>query len=170
MPYEPKNAAYALNSYTWKVLEANLGWTKYQGKIPIIPSAQQPEFMESGLPFIVYGSAMLPVDDLYGLNTMSVAYNIYATTSTEVNKIANVLYEVFKRQDDAAADVNQWLGVEGVSRSGGGRGVSFGTIRVTMVEHAEPSDEEGGYVSAIVLLTARYTTGRDNLITTGFTV
>ena len=166
MTYKEKSAVYALNSYTWKLLQTNLGWEAYQGVPPIIPTSQQPELMESGKPFIVYGSAFQPATDLYALNTESIAYVIYGTKVTEVNTIATLLYETFKRQDDAAADVNAWLGLEGTTRTGGNRGVTFGSIRTTMVEKAEPADEEGGFVSALVMLEARYTSDESNIVTT----
>ena len=76
-----KNASYALRSYVWKLLEANLGWTEadYKSSVPIIPSAQQPEFMEIGRAFLVYGSAIQPASHLYAHRTESVSFNVYGT-------------------------------------------------------------------------------------------
>lgn len=168
MTYKAKSAVYALNSYTWQVLKANLGWTEYGGTPLIIPDAQQPELMQSGKPFIVYGSAFQPAMHLYALNTESIAYSIYGTSSTEVNNVANLLYEVFKRQDDAAADVNDWLATEAATRAGGHRGITFGTIRTVMVEKAEAADQEAGFVSALVMLEARYVVNEPESIITTF--
>ena len=163
MTYNDFNAVYALNSYVWKLLEANLGWTRddYQGRTPIIPTAQQPELMQSGKAFLVYGSAIHQPTHLYALRNEAVSYTIYAPSSTDANKIANLLNAAFERQDEAADDVNHWLGVENKSR-----GVSFGTIRAVMVEKAEPADEEGGYVAALVMLDTKYTSDESNIITT----
>lgn len=154
-----KNATYALNSYVWKLVEANLGWEKsdYKGAAPIIPSQQQPEFMEIGKPFIVYGSAIQPAGHLYALRTESVSYNVYGTGHTEVNAVINLLAETFDRQDEAAADVNEWLAIEGPHRPAGKRAVSFGSIRTVMSERAEPSDEEGGFVAGFIMLEVKYT-------------
>ena len=165
MVYEAKSAVYALNSFTYQLLKANLGWEQYQGITPIIPTSQQPELMQSGKPFIVYGSAFQPPSHLYALNTESIAYNVYGTSVTEVNKIAQLLWDVFKQQDDAAAMVNKWLDKEAVSRTGGHRGVYFGTVRATMIDKAEPADEEGGFVSALVMLETRYTADTPAIIT-----
>lgn len=159
------NAVYALNSYTWKLLEANLGWTTYQGNIPIIPTAQQPELMQSGKAFIVYGAATQPASFLYALDTDSISYVIYAPTSTEANNVAVLLYEAFKRQDESANDVMEWLDTENNNR-----GVQFSSVRSVMISKAEPADDEGGYVSALVLLEAKYTTNDQQIQTTGFTV
>lgn len=172
MTYTDKNAVYALNSYLWKLLEANLGWTKadYGDKVPIIPVSQQPEMMQSGKAFIVYGSAIHPADHLYSLKKEAVSYMIYGPSATEVNKIVNLLTEAFARQDDAAADVNNWLVTEGASRTGGYRDVHFGTIRTTMSEKAEDApDEEGGYSAGLVLVETKYTVDNSNIITSGFT-
>ena len=174
MTYKAKSAVYALNSYTWQVLKANLGWTEYGGTPLIIPDAQQPELMQSGKPFIVYGSAFQPAMHLYALNTESIAYSIYAPSgdnqpgSTTANNVANLLYEVFKRQDDAAADVNAWLAKEAETRTGGHRGITFGTVRTVMVEKAEAADQEGGFVSALVMLEARYVVNEPESIITTF--
>jgi len=164
MAYEAKSAVYALNSFTWKLLEKNLGWTTYQGVTPIIPTSQQPELMQSGKPFIVYGSAFQPPGHLYALNTESIAYTVYGTSVTEVNKIAQLLWDVFKQQDDAAAMVNNWLSKE-VATRGSHRGVYFGTVRATMIDKAEPADEEGGFVSALIMLETRYTADTPDIIT-----
>lgn len=166
-----RNAAYALNSYTWKLLEANLGWAKtdYQGAEPIIPIAQQPEFMELGLPFLVYGSSIQPATHLYALRTESLSYTIYAPTTTEVNRIINLLAEVYDRQDEAADDVNSWLAVEAPTRAGDRRQVTFGSVRTVMSERATPADEEGGFVSGFILLEMKYVPEATTVQTSGFT-
>lgn len=164
MTYKSKSAVYALNSFTWQLVKANLGWVEFQGAVPVIPSSQQPEMMQSSRAFIVYGSAMQPAMHLYALNTESIAYNIYGTSVTEVNNAASLLYEVFKKQDETAAVVNDWLSKESTTREGGHRGVYFSTIRATMVEKAEPADEEGGYVSALIMLEVKYTADEPSIV------
>lgn len=169
MTYEDKNAAYALNSYLWKLLEANLGWTKVNGLTPIIPVAQQPELMQSGEPFIVYGSAIHQPQHLYVMRKEAVSYMIYATTVGKINETVDLLVEAFERQDEAAIDVNEWLDTEAAGR-GEHRGVYFSTIRVTMAEKAEDAaEEEGGYVVGLVMLETRYTKDSGGIQTTGFT-
>lgn len=168
--YNDKNATYALNSYTWKLLEANLEWTRVKNGtlIPIVPVSQQPELMQSGKAFIVYGSAIHPADHLYQLVKESVSYTVYATSSTEVNKAVNLLTEAFARQDDAASDVNDWLETERQAR-GKSRDIQFGTIKTTMSEKAEDAaDEEGGYAAGLVLIETRFTVTNSNIQTSGF--
>lgn len=168
--YREKNAAYALNSYTWKLLEANLGWKKVLGVPPIIPVQQQPEMLQSNRAFIVYGSAIHPASHLYVLKKEAVSYLIYGTGPTEVNRVCNLLSDTFERQDEAAYDVNEWLAEEALHRNGGHRGVFFTTVKATMVEKAEdPADDEGSYTSGLVLIEAEYTTDKSNIQTSGFT-
>lgn len=158
MTYKSVSPAHALNSYLWKLLEVNLGWEKWNTLPLIIPVAQQPELLQTGKAFIVYGSAMHPAEHNYEFRTGAISYVVYAPTSTEANNVAQLLYDTFKRQDDAAADVNDWLDIEGLpgNRPDGHRNISFGSVHATMVEEAEPADEEGGYVSALVLITVKY--------------
>jgi hypothetical protein len=169
MTYKMNNAAYALNSYIWKLLEANLEWKKndYNGLVPIIPLAQQPELMQTGRPFLVYGATDHPSTHLYSLKSMGIAYTIYATTVSEANTIASLLVDTFERQDIAADDVNSWLNTEAAGR-GTSRGISFGTIKTAMAQKAEPADEEGGLVASFVLLEARYTAPNNTLTTKDF--
>lgn len=168
--YKEKNAVYALNSYMWKLVEANLGWTRWNGVPPIIPVQQQPEIMQSGKSFMVYGSAFHPPGHLYQHKKQAASYMIYATTATEVNRIVELLFETFQRQDVAAHEVNDWLVTEGESREGGHRGVYFTSVKSTMAEKAEdPSEEEGGYFAGMVLVEMQYTTDPSNIVTTGFT-
>lgn len=169
MTYKERSAVYALNSYVWKLLEANLDWKKYNGLTPIIPIAQQPEMMESAKSFIVYGSAFHSPGYLYEHKKEAISYMIYCPTATEVNRVANLLTDVFERQDDAAADVNDWLVVEQSGR-GSHRGVYFTSISCTMAERAEdPPEEEGGYAAGLVLIEAKFTVDKPDIKTTGFT-
>lgn len=168
--YKEKNAVYALNSYIWKLVEANLGWSKWQSVPPIIPVQQQPEFLQSGKAFMVYGSAFHPPTHLYQHKKEAASYMVYARSATEVNKIVNLLMDTFERQDVAAADVNDWLATEAEHRSGGHRGVYFTTVHATMAEKAEDAaEEEGGYFAGMVLLEMKYTTDTPDIQTSGFT-
>lgn len=171
--YKEKNATYALNSYVWKLLEANLGWKRWKGVPPIIPVAQQPEIMQSGEAFLVYGSAFHPPGYLYQHKKEAVSYMVYAPSSTEVNRVVELLFDTFERQDVAAEDVNDWLVEEAKpgNREGGHRGVYFTSVKSTMAEKAEDApDEEGGYAAGMVLIEMNYTEDPNSTIqTTGFT-
>ncbi len=158
------NAVYALNSYLFKVLEANLGWTKVDNGLPFYPTQQQPEAMQAGNTFIVYGSSNQFRPHYNGTRTESISYTVYSKSSTDANAVINLLVDCFERQDEAVADVNNHTDADPRNRK-----VSFGAINPKMTEHAEPADEEGGYVSSFILLEAIYTVSNDTAVFSGFT-
>lgn len=166
---EDSSAVYALNGYVWKLLEANLDWSKddYNGQTPIIPSRQEPELMATGEPFIVYGSVLRPPEHNYEVKSESVAYNIYAPTAGSCDRISDLLFDTLKRQDDAATDVNIHLAIHEAA-GGFDEKVFFTCILATSAERANPADEEGGFFSAVVMVNIDYMTTRD-IQTTGFT-
>lgn len=166
MTYTDKNAVYALNSYVWKLIEANLGWnvSDYAGARPIIPSAQQPEFMEQGKPFLIYGSNNKPVEHLYAMRCEAVSYTIYSESSTEANRVVNLLVDAFEGQDETAARVNEHLTAEAKNR-----GIAFGSIGYKMSNHAGPATDEGGYSAAFILLEMDYTVQNNTVQLDGFT-
>lgn len=164
------NAVYAMNSYTLKLLKVNLDWNPadYKNGTPIIPAAQQPEFNDIGRTFIVYSSAVNAAMDLWAQKSETLAYTIYSPSTTSADAVVNLLTDVFERQDEAAADVNEWLDLE---RAGGKtRDISFHSIKANLGEKSNPPDQEGGYYSAVVMLNLLYST-RENvpMLTRGFT-
>jgi len=167
--YKEYNATYALNSYVWKVLEANLGWVKVKNRVPIVPLNQEPEMMETGKDFIVYGSSKPSAGHLYDHKRVVTSYNIVAGTATALNKIAELLFDVLKRQDDSAADINDWLKTEAGSRAGGHRGVYFTSVRAYAVETVDNDEKEGGWVTTTLIVEMTYTTEPQEIKTTGFT-
>jgi methylmalonyl-CoA mutase N-terminal domain/subunit len=160
------SGVYALNSYVWKLLEANLGWraSDYQNGIPILPTDQQPELMQQSKSFLVYGAATQPAQFLYALRTDSISYTVYAVTATEANAVLSLLIDAFERQDEAAADVNNHTDADPRNRK-----VSFGSVGMKMAQHALSTDDEGGYVKAYILLEAKYTATNDTAVFSGFT-
>ena len=168
--YKDNNAANALRSYVWKLLEANLGWTKddYKGLVPIFPLSQEPEPKEIGKAFLVYNSSQRPAEHLYVQKCETIGYSIYANTVADLNTITTLLQDTFDRQDDAAADVNQWLDTE-QQATGISRGISFGSIKTILVDRSDPADNEGGYVSSLVMVEAKYVTQNNTITTADFT-
>lgn len=152
------NMVSALNTYVWKVLETNVGLVKsdYAGLTPIIPRQQQPEFLQYAKPFLVYGSAIHPGTDFWGIRKESVAYNIYSTSSGLSNGIANVLALALERQDEAAHDINQHLD-DMVAHGDVPRKITFGSVKVTVTNDSAPADEEGAFYQSLVMLEVVYT-------------
>lgn len=153
------DAVYALNSYIWKVVEANLGWDKanYGNRAPIVPANQHPEFLQYNKPFIVFGSAVTRgLGGVPYLSTETVAYTIYATTATEANQIMRTLVKALEWMDETAKWVNEWIVEEGLTRVGGERKIRFRSITVTQATSAGPQQQEAGRVDAQVMLHTQY--------------
>lgn len=167
------SAAYALNDYTWKLLEYNLGWTKITpagmtaSAVPIVPLSQQPEFMATKKPFIVYSTSVQPSAYLYAQRVETIGYTVFSTTVKETNDTLDVLLGAFERQDEAAEDVNEWLHIQRTS-GGKDRKVMFTTIRNQFVQKAVPANQEGGFVGGTILLECKYITSVQP-VTSGFT-
>lgn len=165
------SAPHALNSYTWKLIEANLGWKKTSdGLVPIIPVAQQPEMMEAGNPFIVYSSSRPTPGHLYALERQMVVYRLFSDSSTTANNVAELLFKAFARQDEAAADVNEHLDAE-VEKGGRAkrRPVYFSSIKSYALQDEEPAETEGGYASTSVVVEMTFTADDSDIQTSGFT-
>lgn len=166
-------ATSALMSYIWKLLRVNLGWKQSDyNMVPVVPVAQQPEVMMSGKPFLVYGSATAPPRHLYALRGESVSVIIYSTDVDEVTTVSRLLTDTFERQDEAASDVNSWLDKEQALQLAADptwvrRNISFGTISSALVQNAVPSEQEGGYYSALLILECKYVSGH-LAVTNGF--
>lgn len=171
MTYERANAVYALNSYIFKALQVNLNWTSitYTNQFgetvkgrPIIPSQQQPEIIDTGKPFLVYGSTIQPASGTPGLVNEYVVYTVWSTSATDANDIANFLHDLFEDRDNAPDAVNSWLDAEGGydfntgTNSRRDRYVSFTAIRSGLIEKAEPADQEDGWVAASVTIDIQY--------------
>lgn len=165
------NVVNALNSYVWKLLQVNLGWTKtdFQGSNPIIPAAQMPEFNDNGHDYIVYSSTANPSGPLWAIKSETVAYTIYSNSTTSADAVVNMLHSALERMDESAADINNWIDQErahnGETSQNLTRAVSFMSVWATVAEKAgNPSDEQGGQVASTILLNVLYTE-HNNVVT-----
>lgn len=165
MSSQDYDMVYALNSYLWKVLEANLGWDKadYGNRPPIIPANQVTELTQFNKPFIVYGSVIQPEVVPY-METEVVAYTIYGSTATEVNDVMRVMVDAFYGVDESARQVNRWLTVEGTTRTNGPRKVLFKSIRLNNATSSGPEKQEGGRSDAQVMVTVQYHTHTETIV------
>lgn len=170
MTYKGTDAAWALNSYTWKLLRENLDFDFIkgtQGSI-IVPVAQQPELMNLNRTFIVYASTIEPATHLYAHRSEHMVYIVYSPTVKEMQQTVNVIAEAFERQDEAAEDVNSWLAVERQA-TGRDRQIFFTSIRTLSAEKSEAPEDEGGYASGMVTMDMKYVLGPTGIKTGGFT-
>lgn len=148
------NIVYALNSYLWRVLKANLGWKEsdYDNRVPIIPWQQQPEFLATGKPFVVYNSSPKksfspPVQE------EAVMYACYGVKPSDAYSVRNLIIDSLADEYNSSDNVNWWIDNEPRDPK---RKVSMTNGSVSLTHDAEPSDEEGGYTSSLIVLDISY--------------
>jgi hypothetical protein len=84
---------YAVNNYVWALLQKHRGWSKIDGRVPMIPAQQQPEFMNFKKPFIVYGfTNEYNSGELEPEDSTVIHYLIYAQTEEEVDESIRITY------------------------------------------------------------------------------
>lgn len=151
------NAVHVLNRYVYDLLLVNGGVktrSAYGGRTPIIPSQQQPEFMEYNDPWLVYGFSENTPSDLDMLHSATVAYAIYAAgtyADRDVVKIINIMREAFRRWDDSARDINNYKYANTSFRD-----ITFTSMSTGLIEGPSPSGTEGGRTSGIVSIRYEY--------------
>src|SRR5574338_142876 len=145
------NPALVINRYTYDVLKGAIGWDRanYNGKTPIIPSQQLPEFTAYNKPFLVYGWSESGSHDLGFIRTGTMAYAIYDLDDRIIIKIIDALVTTFSRWDETAEDVNIYK-----SSNNAFGDFLFTTFSIGLVEGPTPADQEGGRRSGVV--TIRY--------------
>lgn len=148
---------YAVNNYTWALLQQKLGWEKVSGKVPVIPSTQQPEFMQYDKPFIVYGFAAEPGNgDLYAHNVETVAYTVYGPNVSGVNTATYMLNQAFRRFDESADDLNRWIH-NGSTEKNLFMDINFTHTQVSAHAGADDQDQEGGRQDGMIVIRYGYT-------------
>lgn len=104
-------------SYLWEQLKANnvLLENDYyadgfiQPLIPIIPSQQIPEFnnLLPGKSYIVYESEIMPMEEQWWITHEMINLMIVSPDYDQINKIMNLLVDLFRRYDLSTTDLKQ---------------------------------------------------------------
>jgi hypothetical protein len=146
-------APYLLRDYIWQVLKQNTDMKEsdYDGKVPIVPLAEEPELTQYSKPYIVYGYAEAPSIDLPDAEAGSMSFIVYSKNFRELSKIIKVISRTFARQDQSAYDVNRYTSTKPQFI-----GLRFGYINVGFVEGGSPETTEGGRQSAGVNIRYEY--------------
>lgn len=151
---------YLLRSYAWAVLKANDSelWNEqnYDGLVPIVPLNEEPEIVEFGRPYLVYGYAIDSTGSLYARKSGSLTFAIYDTNFRRLTDTLNILQTAFERQDESATDINNYT-----SLIPGFVGINFGYTSVSFAEGGSPEESEGGNQSALINIAFEYYTDYD---------
>lgn len=152
---EPRiNAAYLLNNYVWQLLKNNTAMKEsdYSGKIPIIPSGQEPEFTAIDKPFLVYGYSEDMTADLYALRSGALSYAVWSTSVGEINTLLATIKASLERHDESAREVNSYTSTVPLYN-----GIRFDNIHIGYLEGPSPEDSEGGRHAGIITIRYQYT-------------
>jgi hypothetical protein len=158
------DAMLELRKFLWKelsdreIFDENDYWSDNLGEniIPIMPVQQTAEMNQflSGKKHIVYDKIGMAYDDIWLICTEQVLFTIYSTDFSEINEIRNFMVDQFRRMDDAAKDVNKWVGLSNKFK--------FHSIYIADISPTAPSEELQGFFSADVILEVKYSRFTDS--------
>jgi hypothetical protein len=147
--FEYKPGAIAFDAYGSTTGKLNL--------VPIIPAQQLPEFTNilSGAPFIVYGYSKSASPSEWYITSEKAAYTIYDNNEERLRAIENYMFDLLRRMDESADDINDYLG--------NASNYSFKWINANMSTSPEPFIQEGGRMGAMVSISYEYTVALDGV-------
>ena len=118
--------------------------------IPIIPVQQQPELNQflSGKKHIVYDKTGITYDDTWLICNEQVMFTLYSTDISEINEMRNFIIDLFRRSDESARDINNFIGNSSKFR--------FHTVYIGDISPTAPSDEVLGFLSTDVIVEIKY--------------
>jgi len=118
--------------------------------VPIIPVQQVAELNQflSGKKHIVYDKIGMSYEDLWAICCEQILFTIYSTDVSEINEIRNFMTDEFRRVDESARDVNNWVDLSDKFQ--------FYSIFIADISPTEPSQEMEGFLSADIVLEIKY--------------
>ena len=156
-----------LRKYLWNQLTSNSIFTATdyysdnigQEIIPIIPVQQSPEMNQflSGKKHIVYDKIGLSYEENWAICCEQILFTIYSTDVSEINEIRNLMTDLFRRMDDTAEDINNFMGSNSP--------FIFFSVSLIDLLSPEPEREKVGWQAGQVVI--RYKYGRQISPTTG---
>lgn len=138
--------------YTREIFDKDDYWSDNLGEniTPIIPVQQAAEMNQflSGKKHIVYDKIGMSYEDNWLICCEQVLFTIYATDISDITQIRNYMIDEFRRMDESAKDINQWVDLSNKFK--------FHTIWVADISPISPSEELQGFFSAEVILEIKY--------------
>jgi hypothetical protein len=102
----------------------------------------------SGKKHIVYDKIGMSYEDLWAICCEQILFTIYSTDVSEINEIRNFMTDEFRRVDESAKDVNNWVDLSNKFK--------FYSIFIADISPTEPSQEMEGFLSADIVLEIKY--------------
>ena len=93
-------------------------------------------------------------EDIWLLSCEKLLFTIYSTDVSEINEIRNLMFDVFRRMDDSARDINGSKSEDNLI---------FHNTMILESSPTAPSEELNGFFSADVIIEVKYSrvTGPD---------
>lgn len=145
-----------LRKWLWSELQAAniLSASDYQvgslSVVPIVPVQQQPELVDKigGKPFITYDQVESSVDSgLWYVHNEQVLFTVFCEDFATANKIRSIMVDLFRRQDQSAADLNKFTAAQ-----------NFGYLNITVLENRNSRAERSttGRLSFDMIIGVKY--------------
>lgn len=151
-------ATHAVAQYVWSVMQSKLGYDKanYNGMVPIAIPGQQQELFSMAKPYVLYGWSGQSTGGIWLINSEVAAFTIYSHDVTDVHNFINVMRYEFKRLDESAKSVNNYI-----SALGGAyaelKKFDIKTIGIRSLSGPQPPLQEGGRFSGDVIVSIEFT-------------
>lgn len=146
---------YALRYYAWAVLKTNMPdvWTEanYDGLVPIVPLAEEPDLAEFSGPKIVYEYTMLDRGDEPWCGKGSFTMAVMDTNFRRLTTSLNVLDAAFSRMDESAHDIDKYMSTTPLADQ-----IAFGYTTVGFVDGGTPEANEGGNQIGVINVRFEY--------------
>lgn len=146
-------AVYLLNDYILNGTPVGplLGYTG-TGLRPIVPLQQQPEMNEQNRlhPYMAYSYRTSPDPLQWWMMMDEVTYVVWGQKVDDVNEVAGAMLNYFRRLDESAVDLMDYLRAKGDHR------YQFHYVRVVNFFSPEPATAEAGRVGLPITLRYEY--------------
>lgn len=118
--------------------------------IPILPVQQVPEMNQflNGKKHIIYDKTSMSYESNWLVCTEKMQFTLYAIDVAEINEMRNFLIDLFRRSDESARDINNFMDKDSKLR--------FHTIYMSDISPIAPSEEIQGFLAADVILDIKY--------------
>lgn len=100
---------YAVNDYVWELLQQRHGWKEIKGNRPLLPAQQQPEFMNTSDPFLLYASsAEYNNGAVESMDSDIISYAIFDDSVDDANLAAETIKNAFL-DFNSAHNITKWV-------------------------------------------------------------
>lgn len=140
--------AYGINRYVMAIFEDRLKWEKIKDKTPILAAQEEPEFLDSNQPFLIYSfNELQSRDPLEAKREGILAYTVVGITVAQVNDAVSLLTKIF-RSDQAPMNITKYLKASDLPEDYMDYIVDYVTI--SGADYAMSTDSEGGHIAGMV--------------------